>query len=101
MMSTQHYLDAIEAAHRRMTPGRKFCYTTCIIESGEGKDLCRLTITVEGQSGHHPVSDDVFLGTRQQVNAEARRLNRERLGITPGEAEDIILSSIQAAQSNA
>jgi hypothetical protein len=56
----------------------------------------RLSIVRDGESGHYPVSeDDAWMGTQEEANAEAHRLNRERLKLPIGFETAIICQSMR------
>lgn len=84
---TNDYLEAIEAAHRKRC--ERFCYVAT-----DRHGIWRVSIAEAGKSGYYPLSDDYFVGTEYEANAEAVRLNRERLGIGPREAAIIVASSM-------
>jgi hypothetical protein len=81
------YLDAVEDAHRRRCD--RFCYVATGVQG-----TWRVSIAEAGKHRHYPLSDDHFMGTETEANAEADRLNSERLHIGPREAALIVASSM-------
>lgn len=85
-------LHALEQAHFARCGGKdNLCYTAVpYMDTG----LYRLAFVRRNTSGYWPISEDYFLGTEADMNAEADRLNLVRLDLGPRSAAIIVASSM-------
>ena len=70
-------------------------FLICYAANPIGFGAWRLSIVRDGASGHYPISEDLFLGSREDAYAEAERLNRERLKLPVKSVMDIIAGSMR------
>lgn len=91
------YLKIIEAAHRKRCGDRHFCYVATPMFHYTGR-CWRISVTADDISGHIPITEDRYLGSRREMEAEADRLNNKRLDLPRREAARIVAASM--ANSN-
>jgi hypothetical protein len=97
MLTTERYLDELEKIHRLDNGDRGFCYVAVLWDAESLNGPWRLAIATKNYRGYYPISDDYFVGSKQDMEAEAERLNQSRLGILKREAMMIVAASMTAS----
>jgi hypothetical protein len=100
----EHFNEQICAACESRFAGKMFAYATSHVRDllpgmpagwVEGHDW-RLTIVVDGESGHYPLSPFVAHGTETEMQELANRLNRDRLKLPVMTAMHLIAQSMRS-----
>ena len=91
-MDENTYLSACEAGHRQRCGEFHYCYVA--VAYRPGSELWRMAITADDLDGYMPISDDLFLGDEREMVQEAKRLNKDRLGLSAQDAAGIIAASM-------
>ena len=88
-----HNILLREACEARFS-GKLFAFTA---RSLPGSNLSGLSVVVDGETGHYPLSPSVANGTRDEMYELADGLNRDRLKLPKDTATRIIAQSMRKA----
>lgn len=90
---------------------RRWCYWIPADGYVEGHGY-RVSVVFEHERGHHPTGDDAWIAgdaskrkpwfwgdTYAEARKVAEDMNRERLGLTPRDAWDIVTASMAASEA--